>query len=124
MSEIDRTGNIRVDLSINDNAIVDYVWQYDHGLTLTAVGLTPEQVPQFHFTNGTANDAVSLLTEEDTSGYATSDIPDVLLAQAKDIIVYLYYEDTDSGYTVKTITIPVRERVKPETITMNLPQMG
>lgn len=124
MAVSQRTSEVRVDLSSASDVTAGAVWQYDHGLTLTAVGVTSAEVPQFQFTNGLAGDSVSVLTSDDASGYATSDIPDVLLTQAKEIIVYLYYEDTNSGYTVKTVTIPVRERVKPETIAMSLPQMG
>ena len=121
---VQRNGLITVNMSERDEIVLGSVFQYDHGLRLVVEGVSSAEAPQFHFTNGNAADAVSVLSADTTDGAAVADIPDILLAQGKNITVYLYFEDEEKGYTTKTIHIPVRERVKPETIMMELPQMG
>lgn len=90
------------------------VYQYDHGLALRIYGLGSLTIEQIHFSNSETGNALNVLTAVNSDGSISSSIPDVLLAQNKDIYVFLYFEDDATGYTARTIRIPVIPRAKPE----------
>lgn len=100
------------------------VWQYDHGLTLQVYGLQSVSIEQIHFFNSDTGKALNILIAQESDGGISAPIPDVLQAQDKDIYAYLYIEDDTSGYTARTVRIPMNPRAKPETISFDSPSMG
>ena len=115
---------LSVDLSANT---FDYktrsLYQYDHGMKLCLKGVSLSSI-QVHFSNEHIKDAINLVYEQDENGDLIGDIPDIQLTKDESIVVYVYYEDATSGYTVKRILIPVVPRTKPEHITLNSPSLG
>ena len=100
------------------------VHQYDHGLTQRIRGIDSTSVRQIHFSNTDKGRALNNLIGVESDGTMIASIPDVLLAQDKDIYAYLYYEDDNIGCTVKTIRIPMTPRAKPESVSLNSPSVG
>lgn len=100
------------------------VYQYDHGLVLCVYGLNDLQVNQVHFTNSDNGKAINNLAIKESDGSIIVNIPDVLLAQDKDISAYLYIENDTSGYTARIVRIPINPRSKPDNLTLDSPSMG
>ena len=115
---------LSVDLSANTfNYRTRTVHQYDHGLKLCLRGIGLPSI-QVHFTNENMRDAMNFIFAQNESGDLLGDIPDILLTRGESIIVYVYYEDSVSGYTVKRIFIPVTPRAKPENISTGIPDIA
>ena len=100
------------------------VYQYDHGLTLQVYGLSNLTIDQIHFSNSDTGKAINNLSNTESDGAISASIPDVLLAQDKDIYAFLYFEDDTTGYTARTIRIPMIPRAKPESLSLSSPSMG
>ena len=75
-------------------------WQYDY-------------MPIFHFTNTKSDVALVLKGSIEPDGRAKTNVPNVLLQESYPIIVYVYYEEENSGKTIRFSKIPVRKRPKP-----------
>jgi hypothetical protein len=75
-------------------------WQYDY-------------MPIFHFTNTKSDVALVLKGSIESDGRAKTNVPNVLLQESYPIIVYVYYEEENSGKTIRFSKIPVRKRPKP-----------
>ena len=100
------------------------VYQYDHGLTIKAYGLENINVNQVHFSNSDTGKAFSMLALAEEDGSISVLVPDTLQVQEKDIYAFFYVEDETSGYTVRTIRMPVIARAKPGIISIDSPQLG
>ncbi len=88
------------------------LWQWDYGQILYVYGLTFEKA-EVHFALSGKKEAfiVPALIQKDV---LEAKIPDDLLEQGWEIHAYIYVADTQHGETVRTVSIPVTPRPKPE----------
>lgn len=88
-------------------------WDFNQKLIIELENYNLENAPMIHFCNKNSEKALAVQsTIEDEKIIA--DIPNILLKEPYRIIAYLYLYSNDSGKTIKTIDIPVRERVQPD----------
>lgn len=96
------------------------VYQYDHGLVLRIFDASADQIQQAHYGVANMSKTIGLqLMEKD--GKLEARIPDNLVARGETIHVYLYFENDDAGYTIKTVEIPVIPRERPGVVMMDAP---
>lgn len=89
----------------------DHLYQWDVGVILQINGLVVG-TPKVHFTTRGMKTAL-VVQSSLIDGSINAPIPDKILQEGKDIVAYVYVEVGASKTTVKTIRIPVIQRVKP-----------
>lgn len=95
------------------NVTSSKVTQWDYGRTLRIEGLKlPTAVRIDIGISGQQTTISRIGTTKD--GVTDVVIPDSLLEQSKNLVAYVYVNDTTEGKTVRTINIPVEARAKPE----------
>lgn len=88
-------------------------WDFNQKLIIELEDYNLENAPMIHFCNKNSEKALAVQsTIEDKKIIA--DIPNILLKEPYRIIAYLYLYSNDSGKTIKTIDIPIRERIQPD----------
>ena len=94
--------------------------QWDYGQYLHIKGLALNTVSEVHFSNSKEKEAiVGVAVQEDD--YVKVQIPDVLLTKNVDITAYIYTVDGESGETIRTITLKVVPRPKPQNFSETYP---
>lgn len=88
--------------------------QWDYGQTLEIHGLGLPKVVEIHFAVQDSPEPAIIKTGNTVDGVTTAGIPDSILKQPKNVVAYVYVADENSGKTVKTIFLPVKQRQKPE----------
>ena len=88
-----------------------YQWDYGQDLVITGLEL-PEQT-EVHFAAGFMDKALIVLGKT-SGGVTTVRIPDKLLETGESLKAYIYLADENKGETVRTISLPVTGRPKPE----------
>lgn len=95
------------------NVTSSKVTQWDYGQTLRIEGLKLPTAVRIDFGISGSQTTISRIgiTKD---GVTDAVIPDSLLEQSKNLVAYVYVNDTKEGKTVRTINIPVDARAKPE----------
>ena len=89
------------------------LFQWDYGQELRVKGLSMSEVSEIHFSNSKEKEAmVSPATNH--GDYISCLIPDALLTKSLDITAWVYDIQPTSGETVRTITLKVEPRTKPQ----------
>ena len=115
-----RNEYVSVSFGNSKAVIADPVYQYDHGLVLKILNTSASEIQQAHYAVEDMRETVGLQLAQQGSNLEAR-IPDNLVAKGKKITAYLYFEDDNAGYTVKTAVIPVIPREKPGTVLMDAP---
>lgn len=97
----------------SDYAESEAVWQWDYGQVLEIHGLCLPAAAEIHFGIERGNSTVTRVGTS-SNGVTVVDIPDALLQQSRNLIVYLFAAGKGSGKTERWIRIPVRPRPKPD----------
>lgn len=92
------------------------IYQWDHGLIMRVQSGGKLVSGHFSYEGQTSTIAVA---PGGSGGVVEIGIPDILLMQARDIFCYLYYEDTNAGYTETCVHFYVIPRGKPASYTTN-----
>ena len=90
----------------------EHLYQWDKGQSITIKGVVAEGTPAIHFCNKKSERAIVVIPTN-SSGVYTGTIPNSLLREPYPIIAYLYAYDDTIGRTIKTIEIPVENRIQP-----------
>lgn len=102
---------VRFTDDIENITATEHLYQWDIGKILNIKGLNVGS-PKVHFT--TKGDETALVVQSElVNGDINAVIPDKVLQSGKAVTAYIYLEAGVSKYTIKTITIPVIARVKP-----------
>lgn len=103
----------------SDYAETKEIWQWDYGQVLRIQGLSLPAAVEIHFALQEAGGESATRIGVTKDGVTDVTIPDSLLendgtAQRYSIYAFIYLTDTNSGQTIKKITIPVKSRPKPQ----------
>lgn len=95
------------------------IWQWNYGQVLRIQGLSLPAAVEIHFALQEAGGESVTRIGVTKDGVTDVTIPDSLLendgtAQRYSIYAFIYLTDTNSGQTIKKITIPVKSRPKPQ----------
>lgn len=102
---------VRFTDDIENITATEHLYQWDIAKILNIKGLNVGS-PKVHFT--TKGDKTALVVQSElVNGDIKAVIPDKVLQSGKAVTAYIYLEAGVSKYTIKTITIPVIARVKP-----------
>lgn len=102
---------VRFTDDIENITATEHLYQWDVGKIINIKGLNVGS-PKVHFT--TKGDETALVVQSElVNGDINAVIPDKVLQSGKAVTAYIYLEAGVSKYTIKTITIPVIARVKP-----------
>lgn len=96
-----------------DRYTVDPLYQWDKNQVLQIYGLSLPSVPEIHFANKTMTTAIVKQASMDEAGVVSVDIPNSLLTQSQDIIVYVCIIEDDAFRCLYKIVIPVHAKQKP-----------
>ncbi len=102
-----------------DYAETKEIWQWDYGQVLRIQGLSLPAATEIHFALQEAGGESVTRIGVTKDGVTDVVIPDSLLendgtSQRYSIYAFIYLTDTNSGQTIKKITIPVKSRPKPQ----------
>lgn len=104
---------IKVEFSADEvSKCVSGLWQWDYGQDLYIYGLDIEQT-EVHFSASGCAEAV-ITQAKINEGALVARIPDKLLELGREIQAYVYVADVSSGETIRTISLPVERRPKPD----------
>lgn len=92
---------------------VNGLHQWDYGRTLEIAADDLPALVEVHFACPGMNEAAVRVCST-ANGTASAVIPDRCLEQTAPITAWVFIIDDAAGYTVKTITLPVIPRVKPQ----------
>lgn len=95
------------------------IWQWNYGQVLRIQGLSLPAAVEIHFALQEAGGESVTRIGVTKDGVTDVTIPDSLLendgtTQRYSIYAFIYLTDTNSGQTIKKITIPVKSRPKPQ----------
>ena len=96
------------------------LFQWDYGQKLYIKGLDMSDVSEVHFSNTKEKEAIVMPAVKDGE-YIVTSIPDVLLTKDLDITAWVYDVQPTSGETIRTITLKVQPRTKPNNFTEFVP---
>lgn len=89
------------------------LFQWDTGQPFEIHGVTGLEVtPKVHFATKVSDTAV-VVQSELTDGVISCIIPDIVLSHGFPILAYIYYEQALDKKTIRSVTIPVTKRAKP-----------
>ena len=98
---------------INDITSEVGLYQWDTGQTLEIHGVSGiEFAPKVHFATK-VSDTAYVVQGELTDGVIRCIIPDIVTSHGFPILAFIYYENVLDKKTIRTVTIPVTKRVKP-----------
>lgn len=97
-----------------DNLNLTGLTQWDYGQELRIIGLENLKKAEVHFSSGNSAKAPIVPAEILEDGSISAHIPDKLLESGENIKAYVYVTDMKSGETVRTMTLFVKRRAKPE----------
>lgn len=104
--------NVTFQNDTNTVTSADGLYQWDVGQILRINGLSLSVAPKVHF--ATKVDETAYVVQSEKSGTTiTVGIPDKVLTHGYPIIAYVYLEQGTDKRTIKSITIPVIKRAKP-----------
>lgn len=89
------------------------VWQWDYGQVLEIHGLALPPAIEIHFGIERGNSTITRIGSS-LGGVTAVNIPDALLRQSRNLIVYIFVTSEGSGKTEWWIRIPVFPRPKPD----------
>lgn len=89
------------------------VWQWDYGQVLEIHGLSLPAAIEIHFGIESGSGTVTRIGSS-SGGVTAVNIPDVLLRQSRNLIVYIFVTTEGSGKTEWWIRVPVFPRQKPD----------
>lgn len=92
---------------------VPTVTQYDYGQHLRITGLALPEAVEFHFKNQKSEETL-LVAGITTDGITTVQIPNSMLKEPHNIMVYVYVSNGESGKTVYRIDLNMRVRNAPQ----------
>ena len=96
------------------NLQVTNLFQWDVNQVLKIAGIEFGSSPvEVHFCNKKSTSALVVNSTAPTGGYVFANIPNTLLTEPYDIVAYVYQTDGSRRSTIKTVTIPVVKRQKP-----------
>lgn len=103
----------------SDYAETKEIWQWNYGQVLRIQGLSLPAAVEIHFALQEAGGESVTRIGVTKDGVTDVTIPDSLLendgtTQRYSIYAFIYLTDTNSGQTIKKITIPVKTRPKPQ----------
>ena len=90
------------------------LYQWDTGQVLEIHGLSLSVVPQVHFAHEGDRLAIVRHATVDAAGIVRADIPDILLQSSARLCAYVCTEEGNTFQTLRTLTIPVYGRAKPD----------
>jgi hypothetical protein len=93
---------------------VNGLTQWDYGRKLELHGEDLPSVVEVHFSCPSMQDAI-VRVGSGASGVATVSIPDLCLEQSAPITAWVYEVGETSGRTIKTLTLNILERKRPQT---------
>lgn len=93
----------------SDGQILRYYTQWDVGQKLVIKGVDTSSAPSFHFLNAYISTAYVVQSEVVDSNI-TVDVPNIMLQYDVPVIVYIYYTEGTTEYSIR---IPVMPRIKP-----------
>lgn len=95
------------------NVTTNKLTQWDYGRILRIEGLKLPTAVRIDFGISGSQTTISRIgiTKD---GVTDAAIPDSLLEQSKNLVAYVYVNDTKEGKTVRTINIPLEARAEPE----------
>lgn len=102
----------------SDGSILSHYTQWDINQKLIIRGADETTAPQFHFSNCLLENAI-VTTSVITELGIISDVPDVLFYYPFPIIVHLYYENDDTGFSKYSVRIPVHPKKIPNDFIFN-----
>lgn len=89
------------------------LFQWDTGQPFEIHGVTGiEFAPKVHFATK-VSDTAYVVQSELTDGVIRCIIPDIVVTHGFPILAFIYYENVLDKKTIRTITIPVTKRAKP-----------
>lgn len=97
-----------------DRYTIDPLYQWDKNQVLQIYGLSLPSIPEIHFSNKTMNNAIVKQASMDKAGVVSVDIPNSLLEQSHDIIVYICTYEGDAFKCLYKMIIPVHSKKKPD----------
>lgn len=97
-----------------DRYTIDPLYQWDKNQVLQIYGLSLPSIPEIHFSNKTMNNAIVKQASMDKAGVVSVDIPNSLLEQSHDIIVYICTYEGDAFKCLYKMIIPVNPKKKPD----------
>lgn len=104
---------IEADLTDKTYVTVSGLWQWDYGQILRIIGLELDASVEVHFSltrNGESLSRAGAMHD----GYTDVEIPNSLLKSGSGYIyAWVYVNDKESGYTIRSIDIRVQSRAKP-----------
>lgn len=103
---------IQAVFNTEESICVSGLWQWDYGQELQIYGLDIAQA-EVHFAVSGCDEAV-ITVAQSCEGALVTKIPDRLLELGREIRAYVYIADASSGETVRTISLPVERRPKPD----------
>lgn len=86
--------------------------QWDYGQTLKIKGVEVEKTPEIHFS--TNRKKAVIVIGKIVEGEIEAKIPNNLLEEGEQITAYVYVANADSGKTIRTISLPVKRRPRPD----------
>lgn len=95
------------------NVTTNKVTQWDYGRILRIEGLKLPAAVRIDFGISGSQTTISRIGIA-KDGVTDAAIPDSLLEQSKNLVAYVYVNDTKEGKTVRTINIPLEARAEPE----------
>jgi len=81
-------------------------------MKLRLYGLTQRDVFTVHFSYAGIQEAVKTMPHWEGE-YWMAEIPDVMLLQNKELLCYVYFEESSGGVTGYEISLPIIPRTKP-----------
>lgn len=97
-----------------DRYTIDPLYQWDKNQVLQIYGLSLPSIPEIHFSNKTMNNAIVKQASMDKAGVVSVDIPNSLLEQSHDILVYICTYEGDAFQCLYKMVIPVYPKKKPD----------
>lgn len=85
-------------------------WDYNITLIIEESGFTT--APMFHFAHEDSENTLPIQSVLE-DGKISVEVPNILLQEAKKILVYIFVKSGESGRTVEIMRIPVRDKAKP-----------
>lgn len=105
-----RTGVSQRDMKISDGR--KHFWQWDTGCTLSIIGC-PDVDELHYFRQGLSEPMTLKVYEYESGNKRFCEVPDELLQEGVDFIVYAYVVDEDGSNTIFSKSFCVKPRPKP-----------
>lgn len=104
-----------------DEITVVGLYQWDRGQQVKIACPDLPSAFQVHFANRKSKKAL-VIQAEGSNNVATVTIPDEILREPFEVFAYLYFDESLTGETAKTIRMPIEKRRKPDDYIIVLPE--